>query len=121
MTTQNQDDPIGGIPITPAPKSQQEGAPVPEAMAPALRHGREDKAGKAPPPVRYKRFILAIAGIVLALGLGTYLLIPKLLTSSFPQYLSKRLHRSVTIGDADFSLFPPALTLRHCIIGPRTD
>lgn len=121
MTSRNPEDQIGNIPISPTAKRQHAPAPAPAPPDRARRRRKKDKHKRTAPPSRIRRLILALAGIILVLFLGVYLLIPYLLTRGIPQYLGSRLHRSITVGDADFSLVPPMLTLRHGIIGPRTD
>ena len=74
---------------------------------------------KQPPPSRRQRLALLLPGFVLVLCLGAYFLIPYLLTDGIPRILGNRLQRQVTVGEADFSLLPLRLTLRHGIVGPR--
>ncbi len=121
MAIQDHDDPIGGIPIVPAGENPPSVPSEAAGDVPSPRSRNKEKKRRKAPSSRIGRFLLAIAGILFCLLLCVYLLVPYLLTNGIPHYLGDRLHRSITVGDADFSLLPPKLTLRHCIIGPRTD
>lgn len=51
-------------------------------------------------------------------SLGGFLVVPYLLRTSFPEVLSKKMDRSVTVGDAAFNPFTLQCTLNNAIIGP---
>jgi hypothetical protein len=135
MTDKSPLDPFGSIPIasegeekeieSPEPDiSVREGLGGSETVSPSSAAAEEEHTKRLGPrrkPGQSRLVWLAIlplAGVVFYLLAG-YLLAPHLLRTTLPNYLSRIMDRSVTIGAADFNPFTLTITLQNAIVGSR--
>lgn len=139
MTDNKKKDPVGSITISSdhqpkrASKKKKETF-RPESKAPStslsptiprkkVKSGgkpRDPRKRKAPIKKMSVFFWTALCLIILIAGysLGGFLVVPYLLKTSFPDALSRKIDRPVTVGDAAFNPFTMQCTLNNAIIGP---
>jgi len=114
------DDIIGNIPISSGPGTdQQEKNTADTSPAPRESTGGKGGSKSIKPSFRWKKWLIISLPILLLASIFSILsLFPSLLADGLSSFLSRRLDREVTIGQADISFFDLEMSFYNFIVGP---
>jgi hypothetical protein len=114
------DDIIGNIPISSGPETvRQEASTADTSSAPRESTGGKGGSRGIKPSSRWKKWLIVGLPVLLLASIFSILsLFPSLLTGGLSSFLSRRLDREVTIGQADISFFDQEMSFYNFIVGP---